>query len=244
MKCTIYFTVFLELELNTFFWLFLLFAFPIGRAEFRTKSSASKPSDPSVSTVSVGEKSPPVQNHQVRLERPTVRVSELLAFCRPSLSFLSDLFFGEVLPHIPLGKSDPIGLAAYQSWTLLTALPVTLFYFSVWELALAGPEFSSLASLSPLFLGFSPVLSFATSHGGRTVLAGAAGAIGLGLWWAESMWVRLGAVMFGVFCTGIRWAAEWQADVESGYHAVGALFHPPSLIRYLDHFCLDLQCFC
>ncbi|KAI0249871.1 Frag1/DRAM/Sfk1 family-domain-containing protein [Lactifluus subvellereus] len=155
-------------------------------------------------------------NHQeVRPETPTVRVSELLASCRPSLSFLSDLYF------------------AYQSWTLLTALPVTLFYFSVWKLALAGPEFSSLASLSPLCLGSSPVLSFATSHGGRTVLAGAAGAIGLGLWWAESMWVRLGAVMFGVFCTGIRWAAEWQADVESGYHAVGFILS--SLSKHLNH---------
>ena len=114
-----------------------------------------------------------------------------------------------------------IRLAAYQSWTLLTSLPVTLFYFSIWKLALAGPEFSTLTALSPLLLGFSPVLSFAVSRGGRTVLAGAAGAIGIGLWWAESMWVRLGAAMFGVFCTGLRWAGEWQSDVDRGYHAVG-----------------------
>lgn len=109
---------------------------------------------------------------------------------------------------------------AYQSWTLLTALPVTLFYFSVWKLALAGPEFSTLATLSPLLLSFTPVRSFANSHGGRTALAGGAGVIGLGLWWAESMWIRIGAVVFGVFCTGIRWAAEWQADVGNGYHTI------------------------
>ncbi len=111
-------------------------------------------------------------------------------------------------------------LAAYQSWTLLTSLPVTLFYFSIWKLALAGPEFSSLTALSPLLLGFTPLLSFAVSRGGRTVLAGAAGAIGIGLWWAESMWVRLAAAMFGVFCTGIRLAGEWQSDVNPGYHAI------------------------
>jgi hypothetical protein len=92
----------------------------------------------------------------------------------------------------------------------------------VWELALAGPEFASLTALSPLLLGITSVLSFATSRGGRAVLAGAAGAIGLGLWWAENMWVRLAAVMFGLFCTTIRWAAEWHSDVECGYHAVGA----------------------
>lgn len=92
----------------------------------------------------------------------------------------------------------------------------------MWELALAGPEFATLTTLSPLLLGFTSVLSFATSRGGRTVLASAAGAIGLGLWWAENMWVRLAAVMFGVFCTTIRWAAEWQSDVERGYHPVGA----------------------
>lgn len=115
----------------------------------------------------------------------------------------------------------PIRLLAYQSWTLLTALPVTLFYFSVWKLALAGPEFATLTTLSPFLLGFTSVLSFATSRAGRTALAGAAGTIGLGLWWAENMWVRLAAVMFGVFCTGIRWAAEWHSGVERGYHAVG-----------------------
>jgi hypothetical protein len=114
-----------------------------------------------------------------------------------------------------------IRLAAYQSWTLLTSLPVTLFYFSIWKLALAGPEFSSVTALSPLFLGFTPVLSFAVSRGGRTVFAGAAGAIGIGLWRAESMWVRLAAAMFGVFCTSIRWAGEWQSDINRGYHAIG-----------------------
>ncbi|KAH9972711.1 Frag1/DRAM/Sfk1 family-domain-containing protein [Lactifluus volemus] len=185
-----------------------------------TKSLANEPSDPSVSTPSVGDKAPLVQNRpEIRSEKSIVCVTQLLASLRPSLSFLSDLYF------------------AYQSWTLITALPVTLFYFSVWELALAGPEFSSLATLAPFFLGFSPVLSFATSHGGRTALAAAAGAIGLGLWWAESMWVRLGAVMFGVFCTGIRWAAEWQADVESGYHAVVFLLGLilSSLSKHLNH---------
>ncbi len=40
------------------------------------------------------------------------------------------------------------------------------------------------------------------------------------------MWVRLAAAMFGVFCTSIRWAGEWQSDVNRGYHAVG-MSHSP-----------------
>jgi hypothetical protein len=152
-------------------------------------------------------------------EAHSPNINEFSIFSRASLSFLSDLYF------------------AYQSWTLLTSLPVTLFYFSIWKLALAGPEFSSLTALSPLLLGFPPVLSFAVSRGGRTVLAGIAGAIGIGLWWAESMWVRLGAAMIGVFCTAIRWAGEWQSDVDRGYHAVVFLLGLilSSLSKHLNH---------
>ncbi|KAI0297277.1 Frag1/DRAM/Sfk1 family-domain-containing protein [Multifurca ochricompacta] len=184
------------------------------------KNLSNEPSDPSVLTKSVGEKSREAKNPtELRPETLPVRASNLFASCRPFLSFLSDLYF------------------AYQSWTLLTALPVTLFYFSVWKLALAGPEFSTLAALSPLLLGFTPVLSFATSRIGRAALAAAAGAIGLGLWWTESMWIRLVAVMFGVSCTGIRWAAEWQADIDSGYHPLMFLLGLilSSLSKHLNH---------
>ncbi|KAN0120924.1 Frag1/DRAM/Sfk1 family domain containing protein [Russula decolorans] len=185
------------------------------------KSSASeKQSDPSVLTVSAGEKNPLVRNRaETHPEAHSSQISEFSFLSRSSLSFLSDLYF------------------AYQSWTLLTSLPVTLFYFSIWKLALAGPEFSSLTALSPLLLGFAPVLSFAVSRGGRTVFAGAAGAIGIGLWWAESMWVRLAAAMFGVFCTSIRWAGEWQSDINRGYHAIVFLLGLilSSLSKHLNH---------
>jgi hypothetical protein len=184
------------------------------------KNSARESSDSSVSSVQSVEKTP--EAHKCTEARPTMqpfRVIDLFVSYRPLFSFLADLYF------------------AYQSWTLLTALPVTLFYFSIWKLALAGPEFSSLATLSPLLLGFAPVRSFANSQGGRAALAGAAGVIGLGLWWAESMWIRLGAVVFGVICTGIRWAAEWQSDVGNGYHTILFLlgFILSSLSKHLNH---------
>ncbi|KAH9018476.1 Frag1/DRAM/Sfk1 family-domain-containing protein [Lactarius pseudohatsudake] len=164
---------------------------------------------------------------------------DLFVTYRPLLSFMSDLYFGTPLLYAAPTEFDfaVISPSAYQAWTLLTGLPVTLFYFSIWKLALAGPEFSALATLSPLLLGFAPVRSFANSRAGRTALAGTAGVFGLGLWWVESMWIRLGAAIIGVFCTGIRWAAEWQADIGNGYHSVLFVlgFILSSLSKHLNH---------
>ncbi|KAH8994787.1 Frag1/DRAM/Sfk1 family-domain-containing protein [Lactarius akahatsu] len=182
--------------------------------------SATQPSDPGVSSVQSIKKSPEAHNRvETRPKVQSFRVIDLFVTYRPLLSFMSDLYF------------------AYQAWTLLTGLPVTLFYFSIWKLALAGPEFSALATLSPLLLGFAPVQSFANSRVGRTALAGTAGVFGLGLWWVESMWIRLGAAIIGVFCTGIRWAVEWQADVGNGYHSVLFVlgFILSSLSKHLNH---------
>ncbi|KAI0259848.1 Frag1/DRAM/Sfk1 family-domain-containing protein [Gloeopeniophorella convolvens] len=202
---------------------------PIARTSARSteadgempKASANEPSDLASASIqqSVNEKSSGTSATEAHHGIASNRASALLTSCRPLLGFLADLYF------------------AYQSWTLLTALPVTLFYFSVWKLALAGPEFSLFATLSPLLLGFSPVSAFAASRGGRVVLAGAAGVVGLGFWWAESMWTRLAAVIFGVSCTGLHWATEWQMGTENGYHAVVFLLGLilSSLSKHLNH---------
>lgn len=184
------------------------------------QDSARESSDSSVSSVQSVEKTPEAHNRiEARPKMQSFRLIDLFISYRSLLSFVADLYF------------------AYQSWTLLTALPVTLFYFSIWKLALAGPELSSLATLAPLLLGFAPVRSFAHSHGGRAALAGVAGVIGLGLWWAESMWIRLGAIVVGVICTGIRWAAEWQSDMGNGYHAILFIlgFILSSLSKHMNH---------
>jgi len=61
----------------------------------REKTSTSEPNGPSASTPSVGEKSPLVQNHaEAHPETLLPCISELFVRSRPSLSFLSDLFFG------------------------------------------------------------------------------------------------------------------------------------------------------
>ncbi|KAH9178360.1 hypothetical protein EDB89DRAFT_2064132 [Lactarius sanguifluus] len=144
--------------------------YPVGLAAFRVRDqdSVRKPSDPGVSSVQSIKKSPEAHNRvEARPKVQPFRVIDLFVTYRPLLSFMSDLYFGTPLLYAAPAKinSAVISPPAYLAWTLLTGLPVTLFYFSIWKLALAGPEFSALASLSPLLLGFAPVQSFANSRG-------------------------------------------------------------------------------
>lgn len=118
-----------------------------------------------------------------------------------------------------IGFPCPSRRAAYQTWTLVTALPTTLFYFSVWKLALAGPEFSTLATLAPCVLGFPAVLNFARSKYGRAFLSAVGAVAGIGCWRAESVWTRLGGVVVGVMAGLMRWGAEWEEG--QAYHGVG-----------------------
>jgi hypothetical protein len=48
-------------------------------------------------------------------------------------------------------------LAAYIFWTLFTALIPTLFYFSVWELGIAGHELALLSLLAPALLAMRAI---------------------------------------------------------------------------------------
>jgi hypothetical protein len=91
VKCTICSTVLREL--NAYF----CSLFPlIGPSGLRAKTSTSEPSDSSVSAKSVGEKSSLVQNSDAEAHPETLLpcTSKLLVQFRPSLSFLSDLYFG------------------------------------------------------------------------------------------------------------------------------------------------------
>ncbi|KAF5392189.1 hypothetical protein D9757_001378 [Collybiopsis confluens] len=68
---------------------------------------------------------------------------------RPYISFTSDLYL------------------SYFFWSIFTSLIPTLFYFSVWELAIAGSELALFSTLSPLLLSIPPVLAWARTRGGQ-----------------------------------------------------------------------------
>ena len=80
-------------------------------------------------------------------------------------SFLSDLYLCE---SCGVPRPQPLILApAYIFWSVFTSLAPTFFYFSVWKLAIAGPEASLLCTLSPMLLGIPSVRLFLTSRRGR-----------------------------------------------------------------------------
>lgn len=80
-------------------------------------------------------------------------------------SFLSDLYLCESSRTSRLQPLIPA--PAYIFWSTFTSLTPTLFYFSVWKLAIAGPEVSLLCVLSPILLGIPSVHLFLTSRRGR-----------------------------------------------------------------------------
>src|SRR5713101_5744224 len=113
----------------------LMFAFCVPKWLLRDKSSASeKPSDPSVLTTSVGEKSPLVQNRaEAPPEARSSQISEFSFLSRSSLSFLSDLYFGaNPSPYTDGQKliaSDPTGsLPVLDSAHVAPRHPLLLLY--------------------------------------------------------------------------------------------------------------------
>ena len=81
------------------------------------------------------------------------------------ISFLSDLYLCEC--SSTSRSKLLISALAYIFWSVFTSLTPTFFYFSVWKLAIAGPEASLLCTLSPILLGIPSVNRFLTSRRGR-----------------------------------------------------------------------------
>lgn len=86
---------------------------------------------------------------------------------------------------------------------------MTLFYFSVWQLAIAGQEISLISTLSPVFLGASSVRVALSSHKGRTWLHWLS-IIGLAAYKLEDPLKRLFAVAFANIVGALLKAIEWS----------------------------------
>ncbi|TDL25465.1 hypothetical protein BD410DRAFT_836977 [Rickenella mellea] len=71
---------------------------------------------------------------------------------RPVMSFSADVYL------------------AYMFWSILTSLAPALFYFSVWELGIAGHELALLSVLSPVLLYVQEFDAWAKTPSGRTTL--------------------------------------------------------------------------
>jgi hypothetical protein len=142
---------------------------------------------------------------------------------RPALSFLSDVYLCVFFVSFSLNFYSPHASTAYISWSTFTSLVPTLFYFSVWELGIAGHELFVLSVLSPMFLGFSSLRKWASSRSGLTILM-TVEVLGLSAFLLEGPGQRLGAVAvtvaFGVLARASIWAGHSAVDGDGGYQGV------------------------
>lgn len=87
----------------------------------------------------------------------------------------------------------------------------TLFYFSVWELAISGSELSLLVLLSPMLLGIRPLRTWAMTRSGHVTLRAAAILTGLGSYALGSPLHRLFAVNFATAVILLAQTTVWSA---------------------------------
>ncbi|KAJ2911915.1 hypothetical protein MD484_g8496, partial [Candolleomyces efflorescens] len=168
------------------------------------------------------------------------QVQDVFSSTRAALSFISDLY------------------RSYVFWSLFTVLIPTLFYFSIWELGVAGQEFTLLTLLTPFFLPTTPFFLPSNAETGiktwfqmlRTkkgqTIASLVQYGALGAWMSDSPVVRLGIV--GLSCATmiqrevVLWAGlvkgEGKAEGRGvGYWSVMVLlgFMSASLSKHVNH---------
>ena len=155
----------------------------------------------------------PSHPSNVDAEAAVARVKEPIQLC----SFLSDLYLCE-----SSGIPEPqllIPAPAYIFWSVFTSLAPTLFYFSIWKLALAGPEASLLCTLSPVLLGIPSVHLFLTSRRGR-ITSHLLSLVGLAAYRFNDPLHRLWLVnIANIFACALA-AVEWSG-ADSFYRGIG-----------------------
>ena len=127
---------------------------------------------------------------------------------RPAFSFVSDMYLCTLDASFVTLRCDADREPAYIFWSVYTALTPTLFYFSIWELAISGQEFSLLMTLAPILLGIPPFRQWAHTREGRTILH-ASSLLGLLAYISKSPVTRLFFVGFASSAATIGAAVEW-----------------------------------
>jgi len=124
-------------------------------------------------------------------------------------------------PNPYIGLNTTHTTPAYIFWSVFTSLIPTLFYFSVWELGIAGHELALLSTLSPILLSISPLLSWACSRGGLTTLH-LLSFFGLAAYALNTPIHRLFIVAFATAALTIQQVVEWAGVGESdvGYQGI------------------------
>ncbi|KAG6844286.1 hypothetical protein H0H87_008155 [Tephrocybe sp. NHM501043] len=126
---------------------------------------------------------------------------------------------------------------SYIFWSIFTSLIPTLFYFSVWELGIAGHELALLSTLSPFLLGIDGLFGWATSREGQMALWLVGLVPGLGAVVLQSPVLRLLAVAPAMAVVVLGQVSKWTrsfGDGEDGISmALGLIV--ASLSKHLNH---------
>ncbi|KAF9790260.1 Frag1/DRAM/Sfk1 family-domain-containing protein [Thelephora terrestris] len=135
--------------------------------------------------------------------------------------------------HLPSFLSDLY--LSYIFWSVFTSLAPTLFYFSIWKLAIAGPEASLLCTLSPILLGIPSIRLFLTSRRGR-LASHLLSLLGLAAYRFDDPLHRLLLVnIANIFACALA-AVEWSGD-DSFYRGIilGLSFIISSVAKLANH---------
>lgn len=194
-----------------------------------TKSSEGDVNVPKLSADKAASAEPsPSKDHQIKFGLPDQ--------WRSTTSFVSDVFLcKETTSHpelFPNLTSSPI-LVAYIFWSIFTSLVPTLFYFSVWELSIAGAELALLSTLSPIVLSIPPLFSWARTRGGRTTLH-LLSFSGLAAYALDRPVHRLLIVTFATAIVVVRQVVDWTGTDanDSGYQSTRKYYFDTSLISH------------
>ncbi|KAJ3734145.1 hypothetical protein DFJ43DRAFT_1170983 [Lentinula guzmanii] len=123
---------------------------------------------------------------------------------------------------------------SYIFWSVFTSLIPTLFYFSVWELAIAGSELALFSTLSPIWLSIPPVLNWVRTRSGQATMH-LLSFIGVGAYILQSPLHRLFLVAFATSAAMIPQVVTWADDpaYQSIITALGLMLS--SLSKHVNH---------
>ncbi|KAI5985982.1 hypothetical protein EDD15DRAFT_2511582 [Pisolithus albus] len=155
----------------------------------------------------------------VKLNSGSLTLKKVLATSqlRRVLSFIADVYF------------------SYLFWSIVTSLLTTLFYFSIWELGFSGSEAALFFYISPVLLGITPLLQWATTTEGRVTLR-LLSLIGLAAYKLDDPVTRLYVVGGANLFTLVSHCADWMTcpDAYQGL-LLGLGLISSSLSKHVNH---------
>lgn len=198
------------------------------------EDSSTPRSEPKLTTQfaklsSVDSPSEPAETNGSLRSWKTIRL-EIPVDWRPATGFVSDVYLCKNLAYYAEGGILTLHVA-YIFWSIFTSLTPSLFYFSVWELGIAGAELALLSTLSPILLSIPPFLSWVNTRGGQTTMH-ALSFLGLVAFMLDDPMHRLLVVTFATAVLVIREAVSWTGVAGYGVGYQGLCMNVLLLLVY------------